>query len=340
MSDWNRYQKRHAGKGLTPRQIAGMYRQSQQHGGGAAEERTIKVLTEESARKTQEIQEYMRLLQQKDAEIDSLKTTIEVSNMKNHVHGSYSHNSPAVPTDFFTQLSGIFPSIRTYTNTIGRTLPKPVLDNLLSHLLRTLSPESDDPAADYNLTPKVLRRAALAASISRALFAHFESRTFNDYGASIPTHDKEAERKQAGREFHYITSISVAELIEYDHKFKDWADDVIGRLEQAWTPVGGDSSVYAPILQLPHFLELAKKVWALHKAVYAFPNHPEMIRFESGDVVQPTLCKSYFNEVIDVEEGIEYVVPSGDASAIVFQVVPGFLLDTTIEKAQVLWVRS
>lgn len=292
---------------------------------------TIRILTDETDRKTREIRELTDRVSRQMAEIDSLKTEIETSRMKVHVHGSYSHNAPAVPTDFFTALRGIFPGIRTLTNLMLKEIPSDLLEVLTTRVYGILCPETDTPMEDYNILPKVARRAGFASILSRTLFLHFESRTFNSNGSFQPTHDKETERKEYARRYHEIHGSSTAELLSRDPYFTEWYQGVKKRLTQVLVPQGHTFR----FLDSPQLQELCKNVWSLHKLVWAFPNPPEMIRFDSGDTVNPNLCRSYFNEVMDVERGVDNTVPKN--GAVVYMVFPGFLLDTTIEKAEVLW---
>ena len=248
-----------------------------------------------------ELEEIRLKKEQLLAHVGVLKTEVEEFNAKHHVSGAFAHNAAAVPTDFSSQLTNLFPSVKLYTASVWRRIPKTEQPDFIAKFSQHVAPGVKQEILDTSMIdPLTYRKSILVASLSRELFAYFEMRSFCQHGAVTSyvmdrgeldriNRERKAARQQpyasfadadqhrAAEQYHAFMAVPVEELLKdrsYE-PFQLWVQDVVARLKRAWArdPDGRTNDAkWQSYFSDPQLDEVLKQTWALHLLAWAFPN--------------------------------------------------------------------
>jgi len=271
----------------------------------------------------------------------------EIHGLRDMIHfpGISSTGDPSQPRDFIDRLELVFVHLKTYSGFVMRGFTARTKAGRPEDLIKFFQ-KATKYAANQEYNPEELpideslyRKAILIAAMSRALFQHYESDTFDSESLSLPGPCEVAELKKQRwkyrKEYDVIVGAVTSQLKETDHAMEAWFRTVMARLKAALVDNDED---WAQIFEStatesgPQLWEIAKHVWALHKLARTYALLPRIIRFPAFEQVNSELCKSFFHGEAGVKEEAksEYTV--------FCTVLPVFQLDNSPTPCEVLWV--
>ena len=271
----------------------------------------------------------------------------EIERLRGMIHfpGISSIYDPSQPRDFHDRVEMVFHHLKTYSGFVMRGFTARAKAGHADDLPKFLQKATKYAAnQDYDETElpiemALYRKAILIAAMSRALFQHYESDTFDSESLSLPGPcdiDGLKERRRAyRREYEAVISEPSSRLKEHNHAMHAWFYQVIRRLKAALVDSDKD---WAQIFEStatesgPQLWEVAKHVWALHKLARTYALLPRIIRFPPFETVNPEWCKSFFHE----DAGVN--AKSSRDYTVFCTVMPGFQLDNGGEQCELLWV--
>lgn len=171
-------------------------------------------------------------------------------------------------------------------------------------------------------------------------FTAFDERTFV---AWYDWYMRQSQRRKYAADCKTTMATVCSELQSSIPAFAFWRTTLIRRMSDEWTH--GDTDMLQRLFFhsgderiITQFDEVCKQVWALHALSLAFPNRPEIMRFKLGDILTNQYCTSSMS-VEEDEHGNEKPVVY-DQVRVVCTLLPGFQIDGSIEKADVIWANS
>jgi len=270
----------------------------------------------------------------------------EIQELRDMIHfpGISNTGDPSQPHDFVDRLELVFVHLKTYSGFVLRGFTARTKAGRPEDLIKFFQKATKYAAnQEYNpeelpIDERLYRKAILIAAMSRALFQHYESDTFDSESLSLPGPCEVAELKKQRwkyrKEYDAIVGTEASQLKEHD-AVATWFRGVIARLKAAlvdndedWMQIFESTATESG----PQLWEVAKHVWALHKLARTYALLPRIIRFPAFERVNPELCKSFFHGEAGVkaEAKSEYTV--------FCTVLPGFQLDNNPTSCEVLWV--